>query len=189
MAEQPVSCLTCLDHLLDIVSDVLEKAGSHLGWAMNNQAHGKRSPAGQPGHEGAGVRGVCWNSKPCHELKGTLHSSLDPGHVSKEGIAPQRAAEQRVGCHGGNVYFPCRTEAVALSHCCSTRNDVAHQGSRMAVQEGVDFLTATTACVVCSAGCVVGVASTACKGKHNFVVIIQAWQVAVIVNMPGRHRQ
>ena len=116
---------TCLHHLLDIVSDVFEEACSHIRRAVHNQAHGKMSPAGQPSHEGTSVRCVCWNSKRCHELEGTLHASFHSRHVSKEGIAPQRAAKECGRCHCSNVHFACRTKAVALSWWCSIRDSTA----------------------------------------------------------------
>ena len=118
---QAVSWVTCLDHLLYIVSDMLEEACSHVWRAVNDEAHWKCSPASEPGHEGASVGRVCWNSKGSHELKGTLHAGLHPGHVSKEGIAPKCAGKQRVSCHGGNVHLPCRAQAVALRWWCRSR--------------------------------------------------------------------
>lgn len=116
---QPMSWVTCLDHLLYVVGDMLEEAGSHVWRAVNDEAHREGSPAGERGHEGAGVRRVCWHSKGSHELEGTLHASLHPGHVSEEGIAPQRAGKQRVSCHCGNVHLACRAQAEALKWRCS----------------------------------------------------------------------
>ena len=50
------ACATAhLDHLLDIVGNMLQQPGGHVRGAVHNEAHRDGSPTAEPGHEGTGV--------------------------------------------------------------------------------------------------------------------------------------